>query len=116
MFDIECAKLHDLIDYAKSHTLTVSEIISTYYQIINVSSMSKVLRDNSDTDLHSKIIQTDKLISDFVQDVHPKILGNLDSSIQMMTNSLKSDPKSGSFDDLRKMMSTRDFVLQYQSL
>ena len=113
-FDIEYAKLNDLIDYARSHTLTISEIISTYYQIINVTSMSKVLHDIPD--MHSKIAQTDELISDFIQNIHPKILANLDSSIQTMTVSLKDDPKSGSFSELRKIMSTRDFVLQYQNL
>ncbi len=112
-FDLEYSKLSDLIAHATSHDLTIAEIVSTYHQIIHVSSMCTALRDKTD---NLKITQTEEMITNFVRDVQPKILANLDTSIRTMTTALENDPQSGSFDDLRAMMSTREFVTQYQRL
>ena len=47
LFHSESNQLKDIIDLtSKSEKLTVSEIVQSYYQVMKISSISKILEDN----------------------------------------------------------------------
>ena len=111
--------------------MEVPEIVETYYQVINVSSMCEMLsrQQLSGGDeckpLISKISDAKNYISsNFDAKIHPKILESLTDSIRETTKILQSNPgeksreeiekESCMFEDLRKKMSTKEFVMQYQ--
>lgn len=129
MFDEESKKLQNLINVAYSkNDLSVHEIVETYYQVMNVSSMATMLKQQMDSEsnpLLEKIQNTEKIITEkFNYQIHPKVTKMLESSIQETTNNLQSrnsDEKSKEetesdaklFDELRQKMSTKEFVEQY---
>jgi hypothetical protein len=129
MFDSESQKLQNLIDTANSKTdLNIHEIVETYYQVMNVSSMATMLKEQADsepTPLLSKIQETEKIISEkFDSIIHPKILEHLSMTIQEMTKNLQSgnsgekskeqiESDAKLFEELRQTMSTKEFVEQY---
>ena len=130
MFDSESQRLQNLIDTANSKTdMNIHEIVETYYQVMNVSSMCAMLKEQADSEpnlLLSKIQETEKMISEkFDSIIHLKITEKLSSSIQEMTKNLQSE-NSGEkskeqiesdaklFEELRQTMSTREFVEQYE--
>jgi hypothetical protein len=130
MFDSESKKLQNLIDTANSKTdINIHEIVETYYQVMNVSSMATMLKQQADSEpssLLSQIQETEKMISEkFDSIIHPKILAKISLSIQEMTKNLQSG-NSGEkskeqiefdaklFEELRQTMSTREFVEQYE--
>ena len=129
MFDEESKKLQNLIDIADSkNDLSVHEIVEIYYQVMNVSSMATMLKQQADSEsnpLLEKIQNTEKIISEkFNHQIHPKVTEMLASSIQETTKNLQSknsDEKSKNetesdaklFDELRQKMSTKEFVEQY---
>jgi len=130
MFDTESKKLVDLINTAATKSdLSLHEIIETYYQIMNVSSMITMLKQQIDANenqtLLDKITEIDKVISEkFNSTVHPQILEQLAKSIQDTTKNLQSgssEQKSKEdiendaklYEELRKKMSTKEFVEQY---
>ena len=130
MFDSESQKLKNLIDTANSKTdMNIHEIVETYYQVMNVSSMCAMLKEQADSEhapLLSKIQETEKMISEkFDSVIHPKILAKISSSIQEMTKNLQSEnsgekskeqieSESKLFEELRQTMSTKEFVEQYE--
>ncbi|MCV0411058.1 hypothetical protein [Nitrosopumilus sp.] len=127
MFDTESKKLYTLINNATKINLSINEIIETYYQIINVSSMITMLKDKThsgNTSLLDKIHETEKLISEkFNSDIHPKIMNYLKTCIQKNTRSLQlgnrekskeeTESEAKLFEELRQKMSTKEFVEQY---
>ena len=130
MFHIEFEKLDKLINSITSQSeLSIHEIIELYYQIINMSSMITMLKQQIDSNysksLFDKILDTEKLISEkFNLDIHPQIMTKLIHSIHDTTVNLQSsDPVQKSKDDveneakryeeLRQKMSTQEFVEQY---
>jgi len=129
MFDNESQKLQSLIDTAGLNSnLDVREIVETYYQVMNVSSMATMLRGQSELESKSlleKINKTEKLISEqFNSKTHQQIMKNLSDSILADTKKLQSgssDKKSKEeieldaklFETLRQKMSTKEFVEQY---
>jgi len=131
MFNSESQKLETLFDSAESKTdMNIHEIVETYYQVMNVSSMVTMLKQQADSEpkeLMEKIQETEKLISQrFDTVIHPKIMEKLSSSIQKLTKNLQSG-NSGEkskeqieldaklFDELRQTMSTKEFVEQYEN-
>jgi hypothetical protein len=130
MFDSESQKLQNLIDTANLKTdLNNHEIVETYYQVMNVSSMVTMLKEQVDSEpgpLLSKIQETEKMISEkFDSILHPKILEKISSSIQQMTKNLQSEDSGEKskeqiesnaklFEELRQTMSTKEFVEQYE--
>ena len=130
MFDSESQKLQNLIATANSKTdMTIHEIVETYYQVMNVSSMVTVLKEQTESEpnpLLSKIHETEKIISEkFDSIIHPKILAKISSSIQEMTKNLQSgnsgekskeqiESDAKLFEELRQTMSTKEFVEQYE--
>lgn len=131
MFENESQKLENLFSNADSkNDVNIHDIVETYYQVMNVSSMATMLKQQADfepKELSEKIQKIEKLISErFDSSIHPKILEKLSTSIQELTKNLQSEnPREKSkeqteldakmFDELRQTMSTREFVEQYES-
>ncbi len=129
MFHTESEKLENLINIATTKSeLSIHEIIETYYQIMNVSSMITMLKPQIDVDEHKlfleKIQETEKMISEkFNSTIHPQIMEQLVNSIENATKNLQSGNKEKSkeeienkakqYEDLRQTMSTKEFVEQY---
>jgi predicted P-loop ATPase/GTPase len=128
MFHSEYLKLQNLINTANSKTdMNIHEIVETYYQIMNVSSMATMLKQQTKSnELLDRIRETEKLISEqFDSIIHPKIMANLTASIQEMTRALQSgnstekskekiESDAKLFEELRQKMSTKEFVDQYE--
>ena len=131
MFEKESQKLENLFDTTDSKTdMNIHEIIEAYYQVMNVSSMATMLKEQGDSEpeeLLEKITNTEKLISKrFDSVIHPKIMDELSESIQKLTKNLQSEPSGEKskeqiesdaklFDELRQTMSTKEFVEQYET-
>ena len=130
MFDAESQKLVALFDGIDSKTnVNNHEIVETYYQVMNVSTMISMLKQQADSEpkeLIDKIQNTEKLISEkFDTAIHPKILENISVSIQELTKTLQStssgekskeqtEQDAKLFEELRENMSTKEFVEQYE--
>ena len=65
MFDSESQRLSSLLDIADSKIdMSIHEIVETYYQVMNVSSMATMLEQQPESqELIEKIKKTKKLIS-----------------------------------------------------
>ena len=90
IFDDEYLKLQNLINIADSKSnLNIHEIVETYYQVMNVSSMSTMLKEQVESQsdsLLNKIQIIDKSISEqFNSNIHPRIMKTLSTSIQETT-------------------------------
>ena len=131
MFHVESEKLENLINHATISELSIHEIVETYYQIMNVSTMSTVLKqqlEDSDENnpLINKIKETQKFISEkFDLNLHPSIMNQLTNSLAETTKTLQSKntikkPKDDIetdaklYEKLRQTMSTKEFVEQYE--
>ncbi len=129
MFQTESEKLENLINNAITKSeLFLHEIIETYYQIINVSSMITMLKSQIDVGKHQsfleKIQETEKIISEkFNSIIHPQVIGQLTNSIENTKKNLQSgnvgkskeeiENEAKKYEKLRQMMSTKEFVEQY---
>ncbi len=130
MFHDESEKLENLINTATTKSeLSIHEIIETYFQIMNVSSMAVMLKQQLQADEHKilldKIIYIERVISEkFNSSIHPQILKKLTKSIQDSTKNLQSEGpeqkskedienKAKLYEELRQKMSTKEFVEQY---
>jgi len=129
MFHTEHEKLLSLMDLTSQKSdLSLHEIVETYYQIMNMTSMITMLKQQLDSNDHKSLLgeitETEALISKkFNDDIHPKILQNLTKSIQDTTTNLQSytsekspeeiEDNAKQFEDLRQKMSTKEFVEQY---
>jgi len=129
MFDDESLKLQNLIRIAESnYDLNIHEIVEIYYQVMNVSSMSTMLKEQVESQPNSlldKIQAIDKSISEqFNSNIHPQIIKTLSASIKETTKKLQSgntgkkskeeiESEAKLFEELRQKMSTREFVEQY---
>jgi len=129
IFDDEYLKLQNLINIADSKSnLNIHEIVETYYQVMNVSSMSTMLKEQVESQsdsLLNKIQIIDKSISEqFNSNIHPRIMKTLSTSIKETTKRLQSgnagkkskeeiESEAKLFEELRQKMSTREFVEQY---
>ncbi len=132
MFTSESDKLENLVNMViPDNTLSVHQIVEVYYQITNVSSMIAVMKQQLDQTADSasleKILNTEKFISDkFNSHLHLKIMQSITNSISEITlnlQSLNSEQKSKEtieneaklYEKLREIMSTQEFVKQYDS-
>ncbi len=129
MFHTEHEKLLSLMDLTSQKSdLSLHEIVETYYQIMNMTSMITMLKQQLDSNDHKSLLdeitEIEALISKkFNDDIHPQILQNLTKSIQDTTTKLQSDTSGKSpeeiednakqFEELRQKMSTKEFVEQY---
>ena len=131
LFIIEFEKLENLANQINSENeLDVNQIVEIYYQITNVSSLIEVMRqqiDKSDLSSFEKISNAENFISEkFNSTIHPKIMTNITNSISEITKnlqSLNSEQKSKEtieneaklYEKLRELMSTKEFVKQYDA-
>ena len=130
MFHDESEKLENLINNATTKSeLSIHEIIETYFQIMNVSSMAVMLKQQLQTDEHKilldKIIDIERVISEkFNSSIHPQVLKKLTKSIQDSIKNLQSEDleqkskedienEAKLYEELRQKMSTKEFVEQY---
>ena len=92
MFSAESEKLQNLINIATKSELSVHEIVETYYQIMNVSSMIAMIKQlEKHSELLSEISETEKIISEkFNSQIHPQILDYLTKSIQDTMKNIQS--------------------------
>ena len=130
-FTLESQKLQEIIGETekKSENLSIPEIVTNYFQIMNVNShitlLKKQLEIAPDQKLLKKIEETEVLISEkFNKNLHPFLLSQLTKSIEesmaklqsnQTTDASKKDIENNAklYDVLREKMSTKEFVEQY---
>ncbi len=131
IFSTEAEKLEFLINTALTKSeLSIPEIVQTYYQIMNLTSFCAILKQqqkslNEHDSLISQIEETQTLILEkFDLDLHPLIMSQLTNSITVATKKLQSkktlekskdeiESEAKLFEKLRQIMSTKEFVEQY---
>ena len=133
-FISESGKLETLIDHLlqKSEKFSIDEIVSIYYQIMNISSLMQFLKQNTSNDnsekiqtLLEKIEFTENLIlNSFNTNLHPIFLSHLTDYVQEIMKNLKSNKEKEKtreiieseaklYEKLRVTMSAKEFVEQY---
>ena len=139
LFYSESRKLEDIVNQSlkNSEVLSLSEIIGVYYQVINVSSLAKFLRQglegikNAEENklLLIRIQEIEKHIGEkFDANLHPLIMSNLKNSVENFIKKLKNmttnQPEKTKedlanqakmYEELRQIMSTKEFVEQYNN-
>ena len=115
MLDTEIQMLQNLMP----DPTEISKIINVYHQVIKVSSMCTALSTRDiDAGTQAKIAKAREIIKHFDSNIHPRILESLSNSIQESIKILESntdkDPKL--YEELRRKMSTLEFVKQYEKL
>ena len=134
LLDSEFEKFQTIIDsISKNSKKMIPDIVSLYFQATMVETLSKKLRQDiveSDQQTHlEKINKIQKYVDEnFSKSLHPKILSQLITSIQESTDNLKlldqnSEEKTKEiieneaqlYKELRELMSTKQFVEQYES-
>lgn len=123
MLQDECKKLDELIRKTTLKELTIHDIVNTYYQIINVSSILTMLKQQVSNDTLQDVTSAEKKISEFNSKIHPKILSHITAVIEDTRKNLRVNQHTQSqtdmekmadmYEDLRQKMSTREFVEQY---
>ncbi len=102
--------------------LPVRDIISVYFQVTNLKSYMVMLRDQlrkagtGGGDLPARIARMDDFISEkFDGELHPAIVSRLTESVEKTTTAMRSGTgdEAAGYDELREMMSVREFVGQY---
>jgi len=139
LFNSESNKLQDVINQSlkNSKKLSISEIIEVYYQVINVTSLAKFLRQNleniKNTEennlLFTRIQEIEKYIDvKFNSNLHHLIMSELKKSIENFKKKLrdlktnqnektteKVENQAKMYEKLRQIMSTKEFVDQYNN-
>ena len=134
LLDSEFEKFQKIIDsMPKNSEKMIPDIVSLYFQATMVETLSKKLRQDiveSDQQTYlEKINKIQKYVDEnFSKSLHPEILSQLINSIQESTDNLKlleqnSEEKTKEiienearlYKELRELMSTKEFVEQYDS-
>ena len=125
----ESAKLDSMVENADRKS-SLEETIQLYYQVMSLSSMVKMLRQQpnmADPGLLEEISGAEKKIRYFNSSLHPKILSKFAGSIKDTTSRLQTgnpdrlsqkeiEENAILYDKLRQIMSTKEFVQQYDDL
>ena len=127
LFTSEFNKLENLVNGMNFDVeLPVNQIVEVYYQITNISSMITVVKPQLDQN-NTTILYVEKFISEkFNSIIHPKIMEHIVNSISSITHNLQSinseqksketiESEAKLYEKLREMMSTREFVKQYDT-
>ena len=126
-FSNESEKLENLITDALNKTeFDIPQIIEAYYQVMTVNSLSAFLKQQPDENkFSSRIKEIEKIISGkFNASLHPLMMKKLTDQINETMNILQSGTSNNKskeqikdeahlYEKLRQMMSTREFVEQY---
>ena len=131
LFTLEFNKLEKLVNEINTENeLPVNQIVKVYYQITNVSSMISVMdsqHEKTNTISNGFLLNAQNFVAkNFNSIIHPKIMANIANSISTVTEnlqSLNSEQKSKEtieneaklYEKLREIMSTKEFVKQYDS-
>ena len=132
VLNTEMKKLENQIDDSLRATskLDISQIIPIYHQVLNVSSMTNVLKEffkntNPQDETKNLVNDAEKLISEkFNSNLHPNFLAHVSDLITTSVNELQAKKNSQKteteiksdatlYDHLRELMSTKEFVEQY---
>ena len=134
LFVSESKRLQNKIDSTlkNSNEFSMSQIVEIYHQVINVTSMTKILKENPilEESFLSTIQETEKFIKEkFNTTLHPQISSHLQKSIENLRDDLKNMSKNRDnktkteienqakmFERLRQFMSTQEFVEQYDKI
>ncbi|MEC8529804.1 MAG: hypothetical protein VXY27_02770 [Thermoproteota archaeon] len=135
LFTSESEKLQKIIDsIPKTSEKKLSDIINLYYQVTMVQTLAKKIKSDlkfptENQNLFDEINKTEEYMNEkFSKSLHPEILSELTSSIQVSTDNLKrlgqnSEQKTKEtiekeallYKELRELMSTKEFVEQYET-
>ena len=135
LFTSESEKLQKIIDsIPKTSEKKLSDIINLYYQVTMVQTLAKKIKfdlksPTENQNLFDEINKTEEYLNEkFSKSLHPEILSELTSSIQVSTDNLKqlgqnSEQKTKEtiekeallYKELRELMSTKEFVEQYET-
>ena len=112
--------------------ISLAQIVELYYQVINVNSLVKYsqnINEGFEGDFRLQITNTQKYVEEkFNQNLHPQILTRIDELIESTKNDLKQiqnqnqktkeeiENQAQKYEELRKMMSTKEFVEQYNKI
>jgi len=115
--------------------LKMEDIIGLYFQVINVTSFTKSLNENNftiekESDDFKKIAEIEKYIDEkFNEQLHPLLMSQLEKTIEDFKTNLKNmkakqnsktksdiENQAREFEELRKLMSTQEFVNQYDKV
>lgn len=136
IFNSEVTKLQDLISngFDNLEKFGLSEIIELYYQVINVTSLAKFLKQKFEEETSERdklfvinIQEIEKFnVEKFDNKLHPLIMSNLKKQIENSMKILKNmspnqkdktkekmENQAKMYENLRKIMSTKEFVEQY---
>mgnify|MGYP001594078540 CR=1 FL=1 len=131
VFNAESTKLEMTINTTLNKSeLSIPEIIQIYYDIINVNSFCIILQQQFELSdkthaIFEKIKNTQKLILEkFNLNLHRSIIVQLENSLVEITQKLQStnnleksnddvEIEAKLFEKLRQIMSTKEFVEQY---
>jgi hypothetical protein len=132
LFISESRNLQKKIDVAleNSEKFSMPQIVEIYHQLINVTSIAKILKDDPNTEqkFQFTIQEIEKYIKEKFNDtLHPKIRSHLGNSIEELKNNLKNISRNNKtkteienqakmFEQLRQIMSTKEFVDQYDKI
>jgi len=132
LFTFESNNLQKKINVAleNSKKFSLQQIIEIYHQVINVASMAKILKENPNIEqnFHLAIQGTEKYVNEkFNNSLHPQIVSYLENSIEETRNDLKNinrdnktkieiENQAKMFEHLRQIMSTKEFVDQYDKI
>ena len=115
----------------KMEDISMEQIVEIYYKVINVNSLSKISENPDDlSELQNKIKNAKNMIDEtFNKSFHPLLMSKIQNSIEMIKNELeeiqntnnqktkeKIEEQAKMCEDLRKLMSTKEFVEQYNKL
>ena len=132
IFESDVQKLTSSVNDASGISeLDVNQIIPLYYQVMTVKSLGEMLlKKLSDSDGSAskikKITQTHEFISEkFDLELHVSIQKQLEDSVNKISEQLRSnssteksrdeiESEAKMYDALRQIMSTKEFVEQYQ--
>ena len=135
LFTSESEKLQKIIDsIPKTSEKKLSDIINLYYQVTMVQTLTKKIKSDlksptENQNLFDEINKTEEYMNEkFSKSLHPEILSELTSSIQVSTDNLKqlgqnSEQKTKEtiekeallYKELRELMSTKEFIEQYET-
>jgi len=135
LFTSESEKLQKIIDsIPKTSEKKIPDIINLYYQVTMVQTLAKKIKSElksptENQNLFDEINKTEEYMNEkFSKSLHPEILSELTSSIQVSTDNLKqlgqnSEQKTKEtiekeallYKELRELMSTKEFVEQYET-
>jgi len=132
----EFEKLEQIIEFLpKNSEKTVSDIVTLYYQVIMVQTLVKKLssisesKTNENQNFSKQIAKIEiYLTENFKNSLHPEILSQLAISIKKSTETLKLlghnqvektkekiEKEALLYKELRALMSTKEFVEQYET-